>query len=134
MNSRAAKTIIRSIYAGKGVKAALSRIKDYPISLTDNVARELARQPDLIEPIQDSLAKLNSLLPSMGLDRVSRLEVIRDPHAYPTPRFQIVIVSEKPLQSENWLTTWGVLSEAINEPMRRTELRRRVFVYLDPGW
>jgi hypothetical protein len=29
---------------------------------------------------------------------------------------------------------WGVLSESIGGPMRTMELRKRVFVYLDPGW
>ena len=134
MNSRAAKSIAQSRGIDIGRKGGSTRIKEYPLSLPDEVARELTRQPDLIEPILDALIKLNLLLPTLGLDKVSALEVFRDPDAFPRPRFQITVVSARPMPSEQWMRTWGVLSEAITEPMRTRELRRRVFVYLDPGW
>jgi len=134
MNSRAVKSVAQSSGIGIGRKGASTRIKEYPLSLPDEVARELTRQPDMIEPILDSIIKINLLLPSLGLDKVSGLEVFRDTDAYPRPRFQITVVSARPMPSEQWMRTWGVLSEAITEPMRTRELRMRVFVYLDPGW
>jgi hypothetical protein len=117
-----------------GNELAMVKLRDFPLALSRDVANELMRQSELIEPISESLARLISILPSLGLNRVMELEVARDPGAYPIPRFRIVITSTRPLPPEQWMKIWDSLSDAIDEPLRTYEQRRRVLLYLDPGW
>jgi hypothetical protein len=122
------------IGGGFGHEKNEDTIRNLPLNIPGDVARELALQNELIEPIRDTIVKLKSILPTMDLDGGLTLAVIRDPGAYPKPRFQIVVHSTKPIPSEHWMKKWNLLSSSIDEPMRTPELRRRVLLYLDPGW
>jgi hypothetical protein len=135
MSSRAVNVVVQAIGdVGPGRERSLDGIKDFLLPLPDETAKELLRQPELIEPILESLVKLNSILPSLGLGQVEKLVAVRDFGAYSKPRFEIVIASATPLQLENWMRIWDVLSSAIEGTMRARELGGRVFVYLDPCW
>ena len=113
---------------------AAGKLRNFPLALSPDVASELIRQPETIEPISDSLNKLISILPSLGLNRLMKLEVVRDPGAFPIPRFRIVVTSTEPLPPEKWMRTWDSLSDAIDGPLGTYEMRRRVLLYLDPSW
>jgi hypothetical protein len=128
MSSRAVKD--RAIH----IREEMASVKDLPMTISCDVANELIRQPEMIEPIYDSLMKLSSILPSLGLEKTMRLEVVDDPVAYPKPRFRIVVTSTAPLPPQKWMRDWDLISDAIDEPMRTYELRRRVLLYLDPRW
>ena len=128
MSSRAVKD--RAIH----IREEMVSVKDLPTTISSDVDNELKRQPEMIEPIYDSLMKLSSILPSMGLEKTMRLEAVNDPGAYPKPRFRIVVTSTAPLPPQKWIRDWDLISDAIDEPMRTYELRRRVLVYLDPRW
>ncbi len=130
MNLRALKHGARNDAQG----LATGKLRDFPLALSRDVANELMRQSEAIEPISDSLNKLISILPSLGLNRLMTLEVVRDSGAYPMPRFRIVVASTEPLSPEKWMRTWDTLSDTIDELLGTNEMRRRVLLYLDPCW
>lgn len=101
--------------------------------VTREAARELMRHPDVIDPLRDSVAKLDSLLPKMGLAKLERIESTHHPD-FPKALLRIVVRAGSPLTPERWMSAWDELSSAIEEPMRTKELGRRVLVYLDPCW
>lgn len=111
--------------------ATLAKVLRLPVP--GEVARELLSHPDMIDPLHDSIAKLNSLLPSLGLEEAMRLEAAQYPD-FPKVRLRIAVRARSPLTPERWMSTWDELSQAIEGSMRTGELGKRVFVYLDPCW